>query len=211
MKSKADADDEIMVTVNNKVEEWKVLLYDKDQEMMDLQGEVMRLREQLIAANMDSEKASVTALTKVWACLVFPCNTRAGHNRSANINIHTLCESVPDVFQSLPKKQKNIKNLQIIPNVAEVAIWTFHSVKAQSANTHTCVPSLFIIGKTFLRCSDNVLCSVYIKCKSTSVLMYTNTACLYYLQMALVTSILRTRNSELRTQTFTYLTLITSI
>ncbi len=41
------------------------ILADKDEKIIDLQQQVMQLREQLIAANMDSEKASVAALTKV--------------------------------------------------------------------------------------------------------------------------------------------------
>jgi restriction endonuclease S subunit len=42
-----------------------VILQDKDQTIIDQQEEVFRLREQLIAANMDSDKASVAALSKV--------------------------------------------------------------------------------------------------------------------------------------------------
>lgn len=42
-----------------------MILAQKDDDVMELQGEVMRLKEQLIAANMDSEKTSVAALTKV--------------------------------------------------------------------------------------------------------------------------------------------------
>ena len=36
----------------------------KEDAIVDLQGQVMRLKEQLVAANMDTEKASVSALTK---------------------------------------------------------------------------------------------------------------------------------------------------
>lgn len=65
VQSKTDADDAIMVAVNNKVEEWKILLSEKDQAIMELQEQVFRLRDQLIAANMDGDKASVGALSKV--------------------------------------------------------------------------------------------------------------------------------------------------
>ena len=44
---------------------FQAILSDKDEKIIDLQQQVMQLREQLIAANMDSEKASVAALTKV--------------------------------------------------------------------------------------------------------------------------------------------------
>ena len=47
-----------------------MILAQKDDEVIDLQNDVMRLKEQLIAANMDSEKTSVAALTKVSLCLV---------------------------------------------------------------------------------------------------------------------------------------------
>ncbi|KAH3726744.1 centrosomal protein of 290 kDa-like [Dreissena polymorpha] len=65
LASKTDADDEIMVAVNNKIEEWKLILEDKDHTILEQQDQIFRLREQVIAANMDSDKASVAALTKV--------------------------------------------------------------------------------------------------------------------------------------------------
>ncbi|KAL4233575.1 hypothetical protein ACF0H5_008256 [Mactra antiquata] len=65
LASKTDSDDAIMVAVDNKIEEWKLILQDKDQTIIDQQEQVFRLREQLIAANMDSDKASVAALSKV--------------------------------------------------------------------------------------------------------------------------------------------------
>lgn len=43
----------------------QVILQDKDQTIVEQQEEVFRLREHLIAANMDSDKASVAALSKV--------------------------------------------------------------------------------------------------------------------------------------------------
>ncbi|ELU00323.1 hypothetical protein CAPTEDRAFT_217708, partial [Capitella teleta] len=64
VKSKTDADDEIMVQVNNKVEEWKGVLADKDERIYSLQEQLVQMREQLVAANMDTEKASVSMLTK---------------------------------------------------------------------------------------------------------------------------------------------------
>uniref|UniRef100_K1PYW1 Centrosomal protein of 290kDa coiled-coil region domain-containing protein n=1 Tax=Magallana gigas TaxID=29159 RepID=K1PYW1_MAGGI len=65
VQSKTDADDAIMVAVNNKVEEWKEILQEKDEQMMELQEQVIHLRDQLISANMDADKASVAALSKV--------------------------------------------------------------------------------------------------------------------------------------------------
>lgn len=65
VQSKTDADDAIMVAVNNKVEEWKEILQEKDEQMLELQEQVIHLRDQLIAANMDADKASVAALSKV--------------------------------------------------------------------------------------------------------------------------------------------------
>ena len=41
------------------------LVGQKDQQIAELQDQLFRMREQLIAANMDSDKASITALTQV--------------------------------------------------------------------------------------------------------------------------------------------------
>ncbi|XP_060063320.1 centrosomal protein of 290 kDa-like [Ylistrum balloti] len=65
VQSKTDADDAIMVAVNNKIEEWKVILSEKDEAIVEFQEQAIHLREQLIAANMDADKASVAALTTV--------------------------------------------------------------------------------------------------------------------------------------------------
>ncbi|WAR07060.1 CE290-like protein [Mya arenaria] len=65
LASKTDADDAIMVAVDNKIEEWRMILEDKDQAILEQQDQIFRLREQLVSANMDSDKASVQALTKV--------------------------------------------------------------------------------------------------------------------------------------------------
>ncbi|KAK3096658.1 hypothetical protein FSP39_002154 [Pinctada imbricata] len=65
VQSKTDADDAIMVAVNNKVEEWKEIMQEKDQVILELQEQAIYQREQLIAATMDSDKASVAALSKV--------------------------------------------------------------------------------------------------------------------------------------------------
>ncbi|PVD27873.1 hypothetical protein C0Q70_10448 [Pomacea canaliculata] len=64
VQSKTEADDAIMVAVNNKIEEWQELMCMKDQQIAELQEQLFHMREQLIAANMDSDKASVSALTQ---------------------------------------------------------------------------------------------------------------------------------------------------
>ncbi|XP_055954901.1 centrosomal protein of 290 kDa [Patella vulgata] len=64
VQSKTESDDAIMVAVNNKIEEWKILMSDKDQQISELREQVFKLREQLIAANMDTDKASVAALSQ---------------------------------------------------------------------------------------------------------------------------------------------------
>ncbi|CAH1800117.1 unnamed protein product [Owenia fusiformis] len=64
VKSKGDADDEIMVQVSDKVEYWKQVIAEKDEEVLEYQDEVTRLRQELIAKNMDTDKASVAVLTK---------------------------------------------------------------------------------------------------------------------------------------------------
>ncbi|XP_071113169.1 centrosomal protein of 290 kDa-like [Haliotis cracherodii] len=65
VQSRGESDDAIMVAVNNKIEEWKVLMGEKDQQVGELQDQVFKLRDQLIAANMDTDKASVAALGQV--------------------------------------------------------------------------------------------------------------------------------------------------
>ncbi|KAL8608878.1 hypothetical protein ACOMHN_056042 [Nucella lapillus] len=65
VQSKSEADDAIMVAVNSKIAEWQEVVGLKDQQMAELQEQLFRMREQLIAANMDSDKASISALTQV--------------------------------------------------------------------------------------------------------------------------------------------------
>ncbi|XP_041354240.1 centrosomal protein of 290 kDa-like [Gigantopelta aegis] len=65
VQSKRESDDVIMVAVNNKIEEWKELVNEKNQQILDLQETVARLKEQLIAANMDTDKTSVSALGQI--------------------------------------------------------------------------------------------------------------------------------------------------
>lgn len=65
VQSKTDADDAIMVAVNNKIEEWREILNEKDALIVELQAKNFALNENLIAATMDTDKASVAALSKV--------------------------------------------------------------------------------------------------------------------------------------------------
>ncbi|XP_005096015.2 centrosomal protein of 290 kDa [Aplysia californica] len=65
VQSKGEADDAIMVAVNQKVDEWQEIMQEKDVQMGELQEQLFRMKEQLIAANMDSDKASVSALSEV--------------------------------------------------------------------------------------------------------------------------------------------------
>ncbi|CAC5417989.1 unnamed protein product [Mytilus coruscus] len=65
VQSKTDADDAIMVAVNEKIEEWRDILTQKDAVIIELQGKNFALNENLIAATMDTDKASVAALSKV--------------------------------------------------------------------------------------------------------------------------------------------------
>ena len=46
-------------------------MQEKDVQMADLQDQLFRMKEQLIAANMDSDKASVGALTEVIVFFVY--------------------------------------------------------------------------------------------------------------------------------------------
>ena len=64
IKSKSNADDEIMSHVDEKVREWTVILAEKDDTILHLQRQVMKMREDLVAANMDSERKSVAVLSK---------------------------------------------------------------------------------------------------------------------------------------------------
>lgn len=64
-QSKSDSDDAIMIAVSHKVEEWKTALAEKDEEILTYQKEIIKLRRQLEALNMDADRASVAALTKV--------------------------------------------------------------------------------------------------------------------------------------------------
>ncbi|XP_059169831.1 centrosomal protein of 290 kDa-like [Physella acuta] len=65
VQSKGEADDAIMVAVNQKVDEWQEIMQEKDIQISELQEQLFRMKEQLIAANMDSDKVSVSALSEV--------------------------------------------------------------------------------------------------------------------------------------------------
>ena len=63
----------IEVFCNQQVDEWKGVLADKDSKIADHQQHIMELRERIAAHDMDSEKTSVIALSKVgglhYSCL----------------------------------------------------------------------------------------------------------------------------------------------
>ncbi|XP_061195068.1 centrosomal protein of 290 kDa-like isoform X3 [Saccostrea echinata] len=98
VQSKTDADDAIMVAVNNKVEEWKEILQEKDEQMLELQEQVIQYREQLIAANMDADKASVAALSKVV--------------KEKDKQIEDLTEQIKQFVDEMEKNTAIIEDLQ---------------------------------------------------------------------------------------------------
>ncbi|XP_056015074.1 centrosomal protein of 290 kDa-like [Ostrea edulis] len=98
VQSKTDADDAIMVAVNNKVEEWKEILQEKDEQMLELQEENIRMRDQLIAANMDADKASVAALSKVV--------------KEKDKQIEDLTEQIKQFVDEMEKNTAIIEDLQ---------------------------------------------------------------------------------------------------
>ncbi|CAG5135824.1 unnamed protein product, partial [Candidula unifasciata] len=65
IQSKGEADDVIMVAVNQKVDEWQEIMQEKDFQINNLQEQLFRMKDQLIAANMDSDKVTVSALSEV--------------------------------------------------------------------------------------------------------------------------------------------------
>uniref|UniRef100_A0A0L8IEA8 Uncharacterized protein n=1 Tax=Octopus bimaculoides TaxID=37653 RepID=A0A0L8IEA8_OCTBM len=65
LQVRSDSDDSVMLAVNEKVNEWRKILTEKDQDIISCQEEIMHLRKQLEAVNLDADRASLVALTKV--------------------------------------------------------------------------------------------------------------------------------------------------
>ena len=75
VKSRSEQDDNIMVQLNQKVDEWQAILAEKDSRIQQLQQQIGEQRELIARQDLDSEKTSIAALTKVYLHFLWLKNT----------------------------------------------------------------------------------------------------------------------------------------
>ena len=95
-------------------------MQEKDQQINELQEHIFRLKEQLIASNMDSDKASVSALSEVGYVVIVNLSYVFISSTVAFFNLYS-CFSFASAKMNIPIIAENLNLKKIIAGLISIS------------------------------------------------------------------------------------------